>query len=91
MAVFDIHLACTGERLEIEADNWRDAVRQTGRADACHVLRFDRPYGSLKAPSYTAWFDADLPHGISAQTIGEALECAAFCIDAAERGKDTQQ
>ncbi len=58
MSLFDITFARTGQQTSIEATDWRDAVRQTGRDDACLVERIDER-------AYEVTFDPDSPQGIT--------------------------
>lgn len=49
-----VYFARTGERQEIGASSWRDALRLTGRPDACIIER-------LADREFEATFDPDAP------------------------------
>ena len=49
-----VYLASTGTRLEIHAPTWQDAIRRTGRPDACVVEQ-------TAAREFTVTFDPDCP------------------------------
>lgn len=82
MSLFKIVFARTGQEVVIEADDWRDAVGQTGRPDACCIIN-----DATGNPPVEVWFDADSPQGIGAQTIERALAEAVAFLDSEEAGK----
>lgn len=49
-----VYLASTGTRLEIHAPTWQDAIRRTGRPDACVVEQ-------TAAREFAVAFDPDCP------------------------------
>ncbi|WP_027965574.1 hypothetical protein [Halomonas halocynthiae] len=79
MSLFKITFARTGQETVIEATDWRDAVRQTGRRDACCIIN-----DATGSPPVEVWFDADSPQGIGAQTVEGALAGAVAYLDSQE-------
>ncbi|WP_249975267.1 hypothetical protein [Vreelandella olivaria] len=79
MSLFKITFARTGQETVIEATDWREAVRQTGRSDACHITHHEKTVVPV-----AAWFDADVPHGIGAHTVESALAGAVAYLDSLE-------
>lgn len=79
-----VHLARTGERLEIAADNWQDALRSTGRGDACIIEQTDDQ-------TVDVTFDPDAPtlitcrsrRGTPAEIVQWALNNVVNNLDAA--------
>ncbi|TDV89203.1 hypothetical protein BDK62_12423 [Halomonas alkaliantarctica] len=79
---FRIAFARTGGEVVINATDWREAVRKTGRLDACYITA-----DATDKARVEAWFDAESPQGIGAQTVAGALACVSVLIDAQEVGK----
>jgi len=82
MSLFEIVFARTGQEASVEATDWRDAVRQTGRDDACCIIN-----DATGNPPVEVWFDADSPQGIGAQTVEGALASAVAFLGSEEAGK----
>ncbi|MCO7248064.1 hypothetical protein [Halomonas sp. Mc5H-6] len=82
MSLFKIAFARTGQEISIEATDWHDAVRQTGRRDACYITS-----DATGKPPVEVLFDADVPQGIGAQTIERALAEAVAFLDSEEAAK----
>tara|TARA_R110000796_G_scaffold251570_1_gene383353 strand:+ start:2926 stop:3174 length:249 start_codon:yes stop_codon:yes gene_type:complete len=79
MSLFKITFARTGSEVVIKATDWREAVRQTGRSDACYIT-----IDATGTPPVEAWFDADAPQGIGAHTVESALAGAVAYLDSQE-------
>lgn len=71
---FTVHLAHTGERLEIAADTWQDAVRSTGRTDACILEQTgDRTVDVTFDPDDPTIITCRSRHGTPAEVVQWAL------------------
>lgn len=71
---FTVHLAHTGERLEIVADTWQEALRSTGRADACIIEQADdRKVDVTFDPDAPTLITCRLRHGTPAEVVQWAL------------------
>lgn len=76
---FRIAFARTGGEVVINATDWREAVRKTGRLDACYIAS-----DATDETPVEAWFDADVPQGIGAQTAEGAMAGVVAALDAQE-------
>lgn len=83
---FTVHLAQTGERLEIAADNWQDALRSTERADACIIEKMDeRTVDVTFDPEAPTIITCGLRHSTPAEVVQWALANVVHNLEA-EKG-----
>lgn len=83
MPAFTIYLARTGERLEVHAETWQQAIKRTGRADACMVE-------AIEPGKYDLAFDPDCPFIVTDADLSRGLATVVALLDGAERGREVQ-
>lgn len=79
---YAVHLARTGERLEVEAASVAEAIRQAGRPDACHLEPGDG--GRIAAtfdPEAPCVIDARCREATPAELKAWALALVVDCLD----------
>lgn len=81
LPAFTIYLARTGERLEARAETWQQAVKRTGRADACVVE-------TVEPGKFDLAFDPDSPFVVTDADLSRGLATVVAHLDAAERGRE---
>jgi len=70
-----VYLASTGTRLEIHAPTWQDALRRTGRPDACLVEQTgDREFTVTFDPDCPTIIDFRARYSSPAETLRWALD-----------------
>ncbi|MFY0992729.1 hypothetical protein [Halomonas sp. C05BenzN] len=89
---FIVHLARTGERLEIRAANWREALERTGRPDACIIKRlgnreFDATFLTGGEPRTLT---TRVHYGDDADALAFALANVAHAVDTEAAGQGGQ-
>jgi len=90
---FPVHLARTGERLLVPAQDWRSALKATGRPDAC-LLEGRIDLLGDRGDAIHATFDPDSPttitircrQGSQAEHKTFALACVANELDGQAAG-----
>ncbi|MDZ7852326.1 MAG: hypothetical protein U5L98_06670 [Halomonas sp.] len=83
MPAFTIYLARTGERLEVRAETWQQAIEHTGRADACLV--------EIIVPGkFDLTFNPDSPLTVADADLSRGLATVVALLDGAERGREVQ-
>lgn len=81
----NVYLARTGESREVEAATWQEAVRQTGRVDACVLERRDSLLGN-SGTVIDATLNPDSPITIGCRvrpglcTDAEHIQWALACV-----------
>ncbi|MBW6390214.1 hypothetical protein [Billgrantia antri] len=83
LPTFTIYLARTGERLEVRAETWQQAVKRTGRADACLVEIFE-------PGKYDLAFDPDSPFIVTDVDLSRGLATVVAFLDGAERSREVE-
>ena len=88
MTTYPVHLARTGERLLVPAQDWREALKATGMPDACLVEERVDLLGD-SGTAIDATFDPDTPtiittrcqQGTDAERLAFALACVTTHLD----------
>ncbi|MDN3523524.1 hypothetical protein [Halomonas ramblicola] len=88
LPVFEVYLARSGARLEIRASSWGEALRRTGRHDACIVERLgDRHFEATFKPDAPVSIDVRLHYGTDADALRGTLANVAHQVArASEQG-----
>ncbi|MDR5904010.1 hypothetical protein [Franzmannia qiaohouensis] len=88
LTTYPVHLARTGERLLVPAQDWREALKVTGRPDACLIEERVDLLGDSGA-TIDVTFDPDTPttittrcrQGTDVERVSFALSCVADYLD----------
>lgn len=82
-----VYLARTATRLEIHAPTWQDALRRTGRPDACLVEQTgERSFEVTVGPDTPTTFHCRTRYGTGADALRWALDLALRQMDATGAG-----
>ncbi|WP_254277741.1 hypothetical protein [Halomonas sp. 3H] len=84
---FTVHLARSGERQQVAAQDWRSALKATGRPDACWIEpQADGAIDATFDPEAPAIITTRCRQGTEAERLAFALACVANELDKAAAG-----
>ncbi|WP_445000013.1 hypothetical protein [Halomonas mongoliensis] len=87
MTTFTVHLAHTGERQQVAAQDWRSALKATGRPDACWIEpQADGAIDATFDPEAPTTITTRCRQGSEAERLAFALACVANEVDKAAAG-----
>ena len=82
MTTFTVHLARTGERQQVAAQDWRSALKATGRPDACWIEpQADGAIDATFDPMAPTTITTRCRQGTEAERLAFALATVANNLD----------